>query len=162
MKKRILILIMMLFTAVISTKAQEATTTSGGEAGGSGGSSSYTVGQVFYTTETGTNGNTVAQGVQQPYEISVVIGIPEAKDINLSVLVYPNPTTNYLQLKVKSEKLESLTYQLFDMNGRLLQNEKLTTKQTQIDMSNYVSSTYFVKVLDKNKEIKVFKIIKTH
>ena len=156
-----LVVFALLVFGLSNLQAQETITTSGGEASGSGGTVSYTIGQVFYTTQTGTNGNAVAQGVQQPYEISVVIGIPEAKGINLEVSAYPNPTTNYLQLKVNSEKLESLTYQLYDMQGKLLQNKKLTAKQTQIDMSTYVTSTYFVKVLDNNKEIKVFKIIKT-
>ena len=160
MKKRTLILTMLLFVAIVNTKAQETTTTSGGEAGGSGGTANYTIGQVFYITQTGTNGNTVVQGVQQPYEISVVTEIPEAKDINLSISAYPNPTTDYLQLKVESEKLASLTYQLYDMQGKLLQNEKLTGNQTRIDMKNYALSSYFVKVLNNSKEIKVFKIIK--
>jgi hypothetical protein len=51
--------------------AQESPTSTGGDATGAGGSSSYSVGQVVYTTATGINGS-VAQGVQQAYEISVI------------------------------------------------------------------------------------------
>ncbi len=144
------------FTAV---QAQEATVASGGDASGSGGSASYSVGQVVYTTNIGTNGS-VVQGVQQPYEISVVTAIEEAKGINLSILAYPNPTTNYLELKVESEKLKDLSFQLFDMNGKLLENEKIISNQTSIVMSNFAPSNYFVKVIQGNKEIKTFKIIK--
>ncbi len=72
------------------------------EASGSDGTASYTVGQVVYTTETGTNGYSIAQGVQQPFEISVVTGIKEAKDISLSVSAYPNPTSDYLIVKVEN------------------------------------------------------------
>ncbi|MDD4761290.1 MAG: T9SS type A sorting domain-containing protein, partial [Bacteroidaceae bacterium] len=111
-------------------------------------------------TNTGTNG-TVAQGVQQPFEISVVTGIEEAKGINLSVLAYPNPTTDYLTLEVKEFELSNLSFQFFDMNGKLLQSEKITGNQTSIVMSNYVPATYFVKVSSKNREVKTFKIIKT-
>ena len=53
----------------IELQAQEIPIASGAVATGIGGSSSYTVGQVVYTTNTGSNGS-VAQGVQQPYEIS--------------------------------------------------------------------------------------------
>ena len=151
----------MLFIAVISTKAQEATTTSGGEASGNGGTASYTVGQVFYTTHKGTNGNSIAQGVQQPYEISVVTGIPEAKDINLSVSAYPNPTTDYLTVKVKNYKTDNLQYWVFDINGKLLQTVKTTGQETKIETENLVNGTYFVKVIESEKEIKIFKIIKT-
>jgi hypothetical protein len=141
-------------------QAQTSVNAAGGNASGSGGSASYSVGQVLYTTNTGTTGS-VAQGVQQPYEISVVTGLEQAKGINLSVMAYPNPTTNYLQLKVESEKLKDMSFQLYDMNGKLLQTNKLTGIETQIDMSNYVPTTYFVRVIAESKSIKEFKIIKT-
>jgi len=142
-----------------TVSAQTSVNATGGNASGSGGSASYSVGQVVYTTNTGTNGS-VAQGVQQPFEISVVTAIEEAKGINLTVSAYPNPTTDYLQLKVESEKLKDLSYQLYDMQGKLLQSEKLTGSETQINMSNYVPSTYFVRVIQGNQSIKEFKIIK--
>ena len=53
-------------------QAQESPTATVGEATGTGGTASYSVGQVVYTTTTGTNGS-VAQGVQQPFEISGLV-----------------------------------------------------------------------------------------
>ena len=140
-------------------QAQECVNATGGNASGSGGSASYSVGQVVYTTHTGTSGS-VAEGVQQPYEISVVTAIEEAKGINLSVSAYPNPTTDYLTLEVKEFDLSNLSFQLYDMNGKLLLNEKITGNQTSIVMSNLVPATYFVKVIQGSKEVKTFKIIK--
>ena len=140
-------------------QAQESVNATGGNASGSGGSASYSVGQVVYTTNTGTNGS-VSEGVQQPFEISVVTGLEEAKGINLSVSAYPNPTTDYLTLEVKDVELLNLHFQMYDMNGKLLQNEKITGNQTSIVMSNVVPATYFVKVIQGNKEFKTFKIIK--
>ena len=153
-------LVILLFLGLSKLQAQEVIPATGGEANGSGGSASYTVGQVFYTTQTGTNGKSVAQGVQQPYEISVVTGIKETKDINLSVSAYPNPTSNYLTVKVENYKTANLQYMVFDLNGKLLQTVKATGSETQIETSELVSGNYFVKVLDDKKEIKVFKIIK--
>jgi hypothetical protein len=115
-----------------------------------------------YTTNTGTNG-TVAQGVQQPFEISVVTGLEEAKGINLSVSAYPNPTTDFLNLKVDAStplSIQSMSYQLYDINGKLLENKKIEGNETSIVMSNLVPATYFVKVTEGNKEVKTFKIIK--
>jgi hypothetical protein len=140
--------------------AQEAIPSTGGEANGGGGNSSYTVGQVVYTTQTGISGNSVAQGVQQPFEISVVTGILEAKDINLSVSAYPNPTIDYLTVKVENYETVNLQYVVFDINGKLLQTVKATGQETQIQTSQLVPAHYFVKILDNQKEIKVFKIIK--
>ena len=140
-------------------QAQESVNATGGDALGSGGSASYSVGQVVYTTNTGTNGS-VAQGVQQAFEISVVTGLEEAKGINLSVSAYPNPTTDYLTLEVKDVELLNLHFEMYDMHGKLLQNEKSTGNQTSTVMSNLVPATYFVKVIQGNKEFKTFKIIK--
>lgn len=150
----------LLFLGVSSLQAQEAIPATGGEASGSGGTASYTIGLVVYTTNEGTGGNTVAQGVQQPFEISVVTGIAEAKGVSLQVSAYPNPTTDYLTVKVKNYKTANLQYMLFDINGKLLQIVKATGNETQIATSNLVPANYFVKVLDNKKEIKVFKIIK--
>jgi len=138
--------------------AQETVTTTGGDATGAGGSSSYTVGQVVYTTNTGTNGS-VAQGVQQPYEISTTVGINETT-INLALSVYPNPTTNYLQLKVEDEKLENLTYQLIDLQGKVIENKKVTATSSTIEMEGLPKAIYFLNVNDNNKIVKTFKIIK--
>ena len=160
MKIRNLSLVILLFFGLSNLQAQEAIPATGGEASGGGGSASYTVGQVVYSTNVGTNGNSVAQGVQQPYEISIVLGIPEAEDINLSVSAYPNPTTNYLTVKVENYETANLQYIIFDINGKQLQTVKATGTETKIETNNLVPSNYFIKVLDNKKEIKVFKIIK--
>ena len=162
-KKLKLSVVLLLGLGLTGLQAQENVNATGGNALGSGGSSSYSVGQLVYTTNTGTNGS-VAQGVQQPYEISVVTGLEEAKGINLSVSAYPNPTTDYLTLSIDASttlSIQSMSYQLYDMNGKLLQNEKISGSQTSIVMSNLVPATYFVKVVQGNKEVKTFKIIKT-
>lgn len=139
--------------------AQEAITTSGGNGSGGGGSVSYTIGQIVYTTNTGSNG-TVAQGVQQPFEISVVTAVEEAKDISLDFVVYPNPATDFVILKTGSYEADNLSYQLFDIRGHLLENNKIQGIETNISMQNRLPSIYFLKVIDTNKVIKIFKIIK--
>jgi hypothetical protein len=151
--------VLLLGLGLTGLQAQTSVNATDGDVSGSGGSVSYSVGQVVYTTHTGTSGS-VAEGVQQPYEISVVTGLEEAQSINLSVTAYPNPTTDYLTLEVKDVELLNLHFQLYDMNGKLLQNEKITGNQTSIVMSNLLPATYFVKVIQGNKEVKTFKIIK--
>ncbi|OIP02538.1 MAG: hypothetical protein AUJ98_01050 [Bacteroidetes bacterium CG2_30_33_31] len=163
-KEKILAMVAILsFTLSLTTvMAQENVNSTGGNAAGSGGSASYSVGQVEYTYNTGTNGS-VAQGVQQPYEISVVIGFDEAKEINLLVSAYPNPTTDDLLLKVDSSSIlpiQSMEYQLYDMNGKLLQITKISSNLTSIAMNSLKSATYFLKVIANDKEVKTFKIIK--
>jgi hypothetical protein len=71
--------------------AQESIPASGEDASGYGGSVSFSVGQLVYTTNTGTDCS-AAQGVHQPFEISVISEFEEAKRISVQCSVYPNPT----------------------------------------------------------------------
>jgi hypothetical protein len=144
-------------------QAQEANPATGGNASGSGGSVSYSVGQVVYQTHSGTNGS-VSEGVQQPYEISVVTGLEEAKGTNLMVSATPNPTTDFILLLVDASatlSIQSMSYQLFDMNGKLLETKKIEGNPTSIVTGKLVPATYFLKVTNGDKEVKTFKIIKT-
>lgn len=159
LKLKVVAMFFLFCLSLSAVTAQTSVTATGGNASGSGGSASYSVGQVVYTTNSGTNGS-VAQGVQQPYEISEITGIEEAEGIILFVTAYPNPTNDYLTLEVVDFQLFSFTFSLYDMNGKLLQSEKITDAQTNIDMCNLVPATYFVKVVQGNKEVKNFKIIK--
>ena len=142
----------------VGLHAQETVPATGGDATGAGGSSSYTVGQVVYTTNTGTNGS-VAQGVQQPYEISISVGI-EVTAINLELVAYPNPTNNALTLNIGNYNNEKLTYQLYDMQGKLLDSKQVVNSSTTIGMQELPVSTYLLNVLDNNAVIKTFRIVK--
>lgn len=139
-------------------EAQESVNSSGGDATGSGGTVAYSVGQVVYTTNTGSTG-TVDQGVQHAYEIFTV-GINETA-IDISVAVFPNPTIENLTLQISDYNNEKLSYQLFDMQGKQLSNGQLIAQQTQINMNSLPPATYFINVVNQeNKQVQSFKIIK--
>ena len=140
-------------------QAQSTIPASGGNASGVGGSVSYSIGQVVYTNHAGTTGSS-AQGVQQPYEISVITGIEEAKDISLEIVVYPNPVTDFIKLNIKNYEVENLRYQLYDINGSLLQDNKIDSNEITISMQDLRPSSYFMKIIQGKKDIKTFKIIK--
>lgn len=158
-KKLKLRVLLILWFGLTSLQAQISVNATGGNASGSAGTVVYSLGQVVYTTNSGTNGS-ISQGVQQLFEISVVTAVEESKGINLSVLVYPNPTTENLTLNIVDFDIAKLMYELYDMNGKLLQSKKITEKQTKIEMSNLMPTTYFIKVAKENKEVKTFKVIK--
>lgn len=139
--------------------AQSTNPASGGNASGSGGTASYSVGQIVYTKNTGTNGSE-SQGVQQPYEISVITGLEEARDISLEFVVYPNPATDFVKLNIVNYQVQNLRYRLYDINGNLIKDNKVEGNETTISMQNCLPATYFLKVIQGNKEIKSFKIIK--
>ena len=139
-------------------QAQDATIASGGDASGGGGSSSYSVGQVVYTTNTAANGSS-AQGVQQPYEISVTVGI-ENPGINLSATAYPNPTSDFLTLNIPTANNNSLVYNLYDINGKLIETKSISAVETTIHINSLAKAIYFLKIIENNKQVKTFKITK--
>ncbi len=158
MKYKKIKLSVLLLSIGISVQAQQTTTATGGDASGSGGTVAYTIGQVVYTANTGTNG-TVDQGVQHAYQIFAV-GIKETELI-ISLTVFPNPTSDNLTLQISDFNNEKLTYQLFDMQGKLLNNGQVTAQQTQINTASLPPATYFINVVNQeNKQVQSFKIIK--
>ena len=157
--KKTKMLLLFLGIATTSLYAQEAVPATGGEASGTGGTVSYTVGQVLYNTNSGTS-NSEAQGVQQPYEISIVVGIEAYEGIRLSCQVYPNPSTNYLVLEVENYDLKDLHYQLLDVSGKLLKSKRIESTTSTISMKDYVPSVYLLQVVSESTIIQAFKIIK--
>jgi len=143
---------------VSQLQAQQASVASGGEATGSGGSSSYSVGQVVYTTNTGSTG-TVAQGIQQAYVITSLSN-PELTALTLSVQTYPNPTTDKIVLDLTNIDPTGLSYALYDLNGKAIANALVSQTQTQIEMQNLPIGVYVLRVNKNNAELKTFKIIK--
>ncbi len=139
-------------------QAQESVNVSGGDASGSGSTVSYSIGQMVYTTNTDASG-TVSRGVQQAYEI-FTLGINETRR-NISFSVFPNPTADRLTMQINDYENEKLSYQLFDMQGKLLSNKHIVTQQTQIDMNSLPTATYLIKVVNQeNKNLQSFKVIK--
>ena len=160
MKKEISCLLLILCCCSFCfLQGQETIPATGGNANSNGGSVSYTVGQILYSTISGTNG-TVAQGVQQPYEISVATAIENTNAIKLEFIVYPNPTRGVVKLVFESSYNKKMRFRLYDIDGILLQDKKVESRETEISMENLSSSIYFLKVIINNKEVKAFKIVK--
>ena len=128
----------------------------GNGASGGGGNMSFTVGQLFFYTWTGSNGSASEGGQQAPEG--------RALDINLAIFleasVYPNPSWNTVVLKISTIPLDDLKFDLYDLLGRRIKSQRIESPETNISMDEFVASMYFLKVIRKNQVVKVFKIIK--
>lgn len=135
-------------------QAQTTVATAGGEAG----TVSFTVGQTFVAPASSDAGS-IAPGVQQAYEISIVNGI-ENTQISLEAEVYPNPTADWLTLSVVDTDADNLHYALTDANGRTVAAADITDAQTAIDMGRLAPAVYLLRVDDGVKSLKTFRIVK--
>jgi len=151
-------IVVALLLGISSLNAQEAIITSGGNADGNGGSSSYTVGNFAYRIYSSTNGS-ITEGVQQPYEISTILGGDVTK-IALSVKAFPNPTINNLTLSITGKSKQKLSYRLFNVQAQLLQTNQLVGENAIINMQYLASGVYMLNVYAENRLLKIFKIIK--
>jgi hypothetical protein len=156
---KIICVLTLFFFSIAYLQGQQAVVTTGGTATGAGGSVSYTVGQAAYQTFTGTGGS-VMQGVQQPWEVSSPVAIENTEDISLLMNVYPNPTSGAFKLVVGTLENRNLRFRLYDMNGVMLQDQKIDSEETEIFLQDLSSSIYFLKIMDSNREIKIFKMIR--
>jgi len=114
----------------------------------------------------------VTQTNSRKYQLDAIIsantqfllsaGIDEKKnDIDCSV--YPNPTIDIVHLKVNNSSMhnmQTISYQLFDIQGRLLETNKIVSELTDVTISNLSPSIYIMKIIQENKEVKVFRIMK--
>lgn len=157
--KKVILLILGIFL-MVNLFAQSAVVPAGGTATGSGGTVTYTVGQPADQRVEG-SGTYIVEGVQQPYEIQTV-GIDNYPDITLDAVVYPNPTQHYVQLRITNFIIPDygLTAQLYDANGKLLNMFTISDLETKIDMEIYPTATYQLRVLDKDRLLKTFKVVK--
>ncbi len=152
-------LVLLLACCLSGIQAQEALLTTGGNASGSGGSSAWSAGQVAYKM-TRESAGSIAQGMQQPYEITIISEIDEIRSPDLLISVYPNPFEDMLILTIENSQPDGYNILLTDLSGRKLKEMAVSGNMTPVDMSGLAPATYFLQVYKKHKEIKTFKIIK--
>jgi hypothetical protein len=137
--------------------AQQVVATAGSTLGNANGSISYTIGEGVAQTLTQRD-KTLTQGFHQT-TMSVSI-LSEMKDLDFSISVFPNPTSDELTLRLTKENVSGLQYLLFDINGKLISQKKLVSSETKVPVDQLTEGFYFLKVQDGIRELKTFKIIK--
>ncbi len=116
----------------------------------------WSIGECITATHSGGD-YVITQGLHQG---NYVVTSVEDLRLDISMSVYPNPTTDFISLKVESSKVEDLQYTITDFSGRVLQTEDLAGDIEQLNFTNYAIGTYFISVMGNNQLIKSFKIIK--
>lgn len=155
---RYILIVLLTCLLIIPAKGQDSFNTFGGDASGNGGTVAYTIGQLVYTTQVGTNWIS-EQGVQHAYSISTS-GIFDSS-LAIFLTAFPNPVEDQLTLQINDYSYDKLSYQLIDMQGKLLNSGQITAQQTHINISSLPTATYCLNVLNlKNINLRTFLIIK--
>jgi hypothetical protein len=75
--------------------------------------------------------------------------------------IYPNPANTKLNI-TKGEQIKYATLKIFDINGKNILTQKLSDKNTMINVSALPNGIYFYKILDNNNNLETGKIIIAH
>ncbi|MBN1339703.1 MAG: T9SS type A sorting domain-containing protein [Bacteroidales bacterium] len=74
--------------------------------------------------------------------VNVITPASEAQEIT----VYPNPAGDFVEFKVKSEKLKVAELRLYDVFGRQAAGKQITSEQTVLDVSGLPGGVYFYRI----------------
>ncbi|MBB6371421.1 T9SS type A sorting domain-containing protein [Chryseobacterium shigense] len=149
---------LILFTFSVSLlNAQSAILTTGTNASAGNGSVSYSVGQVAYLYK-GVNSE-ILEGLQQGYEITT-LSASETTSKQEGILLYPNPTRDYLYIDFSDVPYKGSEYQLFDAQGKLIKKDMISQPKSELNLSSLPSAVYIIRVNQNGENLKTFKVIK--
>lgn len=158
MTNRIIFLtFILLFCNMQILNAQEVTAPSGNHFSNNNLQISWTLGEPVTETFSNEN-NQLTQGFHQSK--LTVTAIEEIPGLHLSISAFPNPTTNFLSLKIDNMGEEKLHYTLYDMQGSILSRKQIESEISEIPTYIYAPATYILKISGETKNLKTFKIVK--
>jgi len=135
----------------------EVISATGGDTSNANVSLSWTVGEPVSETVSGSNA-TITQGFhQEHYEI---ISIEEHKELGYDIVVYPNPTTDFINVELtfigkQSAPLNTeFNIVLTDNMGKTLMNKNLNnTLEYAVPMRDYAAGQYFLQITGADEEL---------
>jgi hypothetical protein len=81
------------------------------------------------------------------YRTSVSI---QENSLESAFQLYPNPNNGNFNLKATSGMIGK-NYQIFDMKGSIIQEDRISSTQSQIELSNAGKGIYFFKIVGTNE-----------
>lgn len=93
-------------------------------------------------------------------DINTYILYPEKKSGDeLSVVLYPNPVDDLLNVRISRSKGDKISYNLVDISGKLITSKIENNSNFSINMVNLLSGVYLLVIQDETSK-KTYKVIK--
>ncbi len=142
--------------------ASQSINTSGTKMNQSNGSLSFTFGELLALTQIDNQGNTLNSGFTSGTSVSI-INIKEPETKNLSILIFPNPSSDLLNIQINHSTIDQIIVSICDLQGKEIYRGNYATFSSLIgiNISEFAVGTYLLAI--KNKENLVlgsYKIIK--
>jgi len=148
-----ILLVLLFFIHNVQSEAQISNNASGNDLSNQFGSIAYTIGEVFYIQK----GSQffLTEGIQNGITINPIIS-----NSSIKVLVYPNPTSDFINFKVQNLFFNNLSFILYNDIGHELLKGAILNSNTTVSLSQLPSSVYLIKIYRNQTEMAVYKIIK--
>lgn len=88
---------------------------------------------------------TVEESLFTPNVTFSTVGIDENPLAQL-VELYPNPTTSFIELRLKSDQLQVTVAKVYDMYGKLMKVVPIQSETTTLDVTEFAAGVYFVRM----------------
>ncbi len=159
MKHFLLLLVIIVFQIIITkqSNAQTVLAPAGHYHESEQMSMSWTLGETIIATFVSAD-IVLTQGFQQP--VLKVSTIAKEPDLDFQITAFPNPTRGHTNISTNQLQAESLTYRVYDLQGRFIIGNPLEGSHTRIAFYDYDPGIYFIRILQDKKPVKTFKIIK--
>ena len=119
---------------------------------------SYTIGEVVTEFGEDTLNNVhLTQGFQQTMLAIVSV---EEHVLDIEIDVYPNPAVDYLNVSIPTLQ-EDMQFALFDMQGKLIEQQKINSQAFTIGFSNMSTGNYLLVFSNKDQRIKTLQVQKS-
>ena len=149
-------LVLFSFFASLAVTAQEVVATQGESYSNASANIDFTIGEVII--DTGTDGtNDLTQGFHQTNWN--FLGVEDFAP-NYEAIIFPNPTEDVLNIRTST--FENVTYTLYDAQGKLVLQNKLSAEQTPIQVSHLALGSYSLTLNNETQNLKTFQLIKVH
>lgn len=118
----------------------------GGYYTGANGSVSYTLGELAIETYAA-DSTCLTQGFQQSYTITVLVENPVA---NMDIIVYPVPTSHFLNITFQANADINHIATLFDMNGNQIIRQDVHSTTIKMDLQHIPPAGYVLQITRRN------------
>jgi hypothetical protein len=126
------------------------------------GSLSFTVGELVVLSQTDSDGNTLGGGFTAGATLTTA-SIQETDAAILDVKVYPNPTSELINIQINHSTIDQVVVSITDLQGKEVYNGKYAgiSNIIGINTASYATGTYVLSLKNLNNQVLgTYKIIK--
>jgi hypothetical protein len=150
----------MIFTLSAAAQVkQEVIASAGGYNVNGGLSISWTLGETIIPTFKSQDGSlTLTHGFQQQL---IVTTVEENIDVFVSVIVFPNPASDVVNIKFEAPVDSEVIVDILDSQGKMVKRDLIesTMSEKQLNLQNFPPGIYYLKLI-KGKLVNVYKVVK--